>query len=216
MLVLHQAEWCPFSSAVRELLTELGLPFEARQVEPRPEQRAELQARTGTRSIPVLESDDGSVQRGTRAIFLRLMERPGWEHRAEHRRRFLEHRAARESDAVAQLVERAELRHAGAAPSWSDEDVEVRRDDREHRYELWLRGRPVGLAAYHLSDGQMAITHTEVLPACEGRGLGGRLVAAVLADARRRGLRVLPLCPFVAAYVRRHPEEADVLVGSDS
>jgi len=42
MLTLYQAEWCPFSSAVRELLTELGLDFVARQVEPWPSERARL------------------------------------------------------------------------------------------------------------------------------------------------------------------------------
>src|SRR5437867_9939277 len=60
-LTLYQAEWCPFSSAVREALTELGLTFTARQVEPWPEQREELRRMAGTDQIPVLRSEDGSV-----------------------------------------------------------------------------------------------------------------------------------------------------------
>ena len=51
-------------------------------------------------------------------------------------------------------------------------------------------------------------THTEIDAACEGRGFGTRLVRGALENARREGLHVLPLCPFVAAIVRRHPEYA--------
>ena len=51
---LYQAEWCPFSSAVREVLTELGVDYSIRQVEPLPEQRETLRSLAGTDSIPVL------------------------------------------------------------------------------------------------------------------------------------------------------------------
>ena len=53
--------------------------------------------------------------------------------------------------------------------------------------------------------------HTEVDPACEGRGFGSKLVAAVLEDVRRKGLEVVPLCPFIAHYVASHPEVHDLL-----
>ena len=53
--------------------------------------------------------------------------------------------------------------------------------------------------------------HTEVDEALEGRGLGSRLVATALEDARREGLEVVPLCPFVAAFIDRHPEYQDVV-----
>ena len=46
----------------------------------------------------------------------------------------------------------------------------------------------------------------EVLPACEGRGFGSKLVHDALDDARRQGLAIVPLCSFVAHYVERHPE----------
>lgn len=56
------------------------------------------------------------------------------------------------------------------------------------------------------------LVHTDVDPAFEGRGLGSRLIGGALADIRARGLLFVPLCPFVAAYVRRHPEYADLVV----
>jgi predicted GNAT family acetyltransferase len=56
------------------------------------------------------------------------------------------------------------------------------------------------------------LVHTEVASALEGSGLGARLVAGALVDIRRRGLRLVPRCPFVAEYVRRHPEYADLVV----
>ena len=75
MLTLYQAEWCPYSSAVREVLTELGLDFVARQVEPEPEQRERLRALAGVGTIPVLETEDGEIFRGTREIFRYLETR---------------------------------------------------------------------------------------------------------------------------------------------
>ncbi len=105
MLTLYQAEWCPFSSAVREVLTELGVDFVTRQVEPWPEERRELQALAGTDQIPVLQAEDGRLYRGTREIFAHLRELEPWQFAAEHRRRFTDHRDARESDTQGQLVE---------------------------------------------------------------------------------------------------------------
>ena len=69
MLTLYQAEWCPFSSAVREVLTELGIDFVARQVEALPEDRSALREVLGTDQIPSLVAEDGSVHIGTRRIF---------------------------------------------------------------------------------------------------------------------------------------------------
>jgi predicted GNAT family acetyltransferase len=74
------------------------------------------------------------------------------------------------------------------------------------RYELRLGGRLIGLAAYRRRDGRIAFTHTEVDESCEGRGFGSRLAAEALADARRQGLEIVPLCPFIAHYIERHPE----------
>jgi predicted GNAT family acetyltransferase/glutaredoxin len=210
-LTLYQAEWCPFSSAVREVLTELGLDFVARQVEPWPEQRDELRRVAGTDQIPVLQIEDGRFFRGARQIFGHLRERDAWRFAVEHRGRFADHRDARESDVPGQLLEYFrgidELESAIGAL----EEAEVVHVPEADRYELRLGGRLIGLAAYRRRDGRISLTHTEVDPSCEGRGFGSRLVAAALDDARRQGLEVVPLCPFVAHYVERHPEYEDLL-----
>ena len=56
---------------------------------------------------------------------------------------------------------------------------------------------------------RMLFTHTEVPPADEGKGIASRLMKEALSDARRRGFKIVPVCSFVVAYVRRHPEFAD-------
>jgi uncharacterized protein len=56
------------------------------------------------------------------------------------------------------------------------------------------------------------LVHTDVAPSAEGQGIGSRLVAGALDDIRSRGLRVVPVCPFVTAYLRRHPEQRDLVV----
>jgi uncharacterized protein len=211
VLTLYQTEWCPFSSAVREVLTELGVDFVARQVEPWPDERNELQAVAGTDQIPVLRAEDGRLYRGTREIFAHLREREPWRFAAAHRGRFADHRDARESDAPGQLVEYFQ-------PSEEPEDVDGEPADADvvdvpeaSRYELRLADRPIGLAAYRRRDGRIAFTHTEVDESCEGRGFGSRLVAAALHDARRQGLEVVPLCPFIAHFIERHPEYGELV-----
>src|SRR6476660_7406113 len=94
-LVLYQAEWCPFSSAVREVLTELGLDFVARQVEPWPEQRDPLRALAGSDQIPVLQTEGGRVFPGTAEIFAYLQGREPWPYAGVLFRRFADHRDAR-------------------------------------------------------------------------------------------------------------------------
>jgi uncharacterized protein len=211
VLTLYQAEWCPFSSAVREVLTELGIDFVARQVEPWPEQRERLRELAGTDSIPVLEAEDGTFYRGTREIFAHLREREPWRFASAHRRRHAAHRDARETDVAGQLLEYFEQTDELEAADGGPGDAVVTDAPARSRYELRLDGRLAGLAAYRRRDGVLAVTHVEVDPACEGRGFGSLLAATALDDARRQGLRVVPLCPFVAWYVRRHPEYADVV-----
>jgi uncharacterized protein len=213
VLTLYQAEWCPFSSAVREVLTELGLDFVARQVEPWPRERSELREVAGTDQIPVLQTEDGRLFHGTREIFVHLHERDPWRFATAHRRRFADHRDARESDASGQLIEyfRGTDELEAAAGSPSPADAEVVDVPEASRYELRLGGRLIGLAAYRRRDGRIAFTHTEVDESCEGRGFGSRLAEAALDDARRQGLEIVPLCPFIAHYVERHPEYQELV-----
>jgi predicted GNAT family acetyltransferase len=79
------------------------------------------------------------------------------------------------------------------------------------RYELRDGDRMIGEAAYRRRNGRMALIHTEVDEALEGRGFGSKLVRTALDDARRQGLEVVPLCPFVASFIDRHPEYQDVV-----
>ena len=81
------------------------------------------------------------------------------------------------------------------------------------RYEATLGGDPAlaSLLDYSLGKGWIALLHTEVIDGYEGQGIGSRLVSAVLDDARQRGLKVVPKCPFVARWLERHPEQQDVL-----
>jgi glutaredoxin 2 len=104
-LTLYQAEWCPFSSAVREVLTELGIDVALRQVEAWSEDRQTLRELAGTDHIPVLQAEDGTFYRGTPAIFAHLRERDRWHFSVAHRRRFAEHRNARETNLTKQLIE---------------------------------------------------------------------------------------------------------------
>ena len=69
----------------------------------------------------------------------------------------------------------------------------------------------VAFAAYLRHGGEIVFTHTEVPPALEGRGVASALARAALDDARRKGLAVIPRCPFVAAFIRRHPEYRDLV-----
>jgi uncharacterized protein len=206
VLTLYQAEWCPYSSAVREVLTELGVDFVARQVEPEPGDRTSLRELSGDDSIPVLQADDGTIVRGARQIFRYLETLPASQHADAHRRRFREHADARESDAMGQLVERFRVDRPGENVAAEPADAEVVDVPEESRYELHLGDRRIGLAAYRRHGERIAFTHTEVDSACEGRGFGSKLVHEALDDARRQGLAIVPLCSFVARFVERHPE----------
>jgi uncharacterized protein len=75
------------------------------------------------------------------------------------------------------------------------------------RYELAV-GDDLAIAAYRIEGDVIAFTHTLVPTEAEGQGVGTRLIRGALADARTRGLRVDPRCSFVAAYLKRHPNEA--------
>ena len=83
----------------------------------------------------------------------------------------------------------------------------------ELRYELFDDDELAGEIRYRRLPGALALVHTEVEP--KRKGLGTELVKGALDDLRERGLRVVPVCPFVAAYIRRHPEYADLLTEDD-
>jgi predicted GNAT family acetyltransferase len=85
--------------------------------------------------------------------------------------------------------------------------TEVRNDPEQHRYEVVKDGEVAGFAAYQeVAGSRIVFTHTEIDPKFEGQGLGTVLVKGALDDARDREQLIVPICPFVAKYVHRHPE----------
>jgi predicted GNAT family acetyltransferase len=81
----------------------------------------------------------------------------------------------------------------------------------ESRFEIRADGQLAGFAAYRLRGERIVFTHTEVDDAYEGQGLGSRLARGALDAARDRGLVVVPLCPFIAGYIRGHAEYQDLV-----
>lgn len=87
----------------------------------------------------------------------------------------------------------------------------VRDNPARHRFEIDLGDGTFAVAEYTLPAGKIMFTHTEVPPAHEGQGLGTLLIRRALASARERGLKVIPICPFFAAYIGKHAKEQDLL-----
>lgn len=86
------------------------------------------------------------------------------------------------------------------------------RNDAEHgRYVLEDDGEVVAFTEYEERHDRLIFPHTEVDPAYEGQGLGGKLVKQALDDVRAGGRQIVPLCPFVRGYVERHPEYDDLV-----
>lgn len=86
--------------------------------------------------------------------------------------------------------------------------MSVRHNQARSRYELDTE-HGIAVAVYSVHDNKAVFTHTEVPPEDEGKGLATQLVRAALDDTRRRGLKIVPACSFVVAFVRRHPEYDD-------
>jgi uncharacterized protein len=85
----------------------------------------------------------------------------------------------------------------------------VRDNTERHRFELDADNH-VAFSNYKRSDGLLTILHTEVPKELEGRGIGSALVRGLLDLARAQGLKVRAVCPFVQAYLDRHPEYSDL------
>jgi predicted GNAT family acetyltransferase len=93
-----------------------------------------------------------------------------------------------------------------------DPHMIVKDNPAELRYEAQDDdGTLVGEIRYAVEPGAVVLVHTDVEPAVEGEGVGSALVRFALDDLRARDLRVVPRCPFVAAYIRRHPEYDDLV-----
>ena len=87
----------------------------------------------------------------------------------------------------------------------------VRDNPASHRFEIDLGRGAFAIAEYTLPAGKIMFTHTEVPPQYEGRGIGTLLIEHALTAARERGLKVIPICPFFAAYIKKHADVQDLL-----
>ena len=89
--------------------------------------------------------------------------------------------------------------------------VEVRDNVEKRRFEAYVDGRLAGFSAYDLTDAGIVILHTEVDDAFEGQGVGSSLVRQMLDQIRAENdLKLTVLCPFVNAWLRRHPDYRDL------
>jgi predicted GNAT family acetyltransferase len=85
-------------------------------------------------------------------------------------------------------------------------ELRIVHDEDGHRYEAWSGDTLAGVAEYRERGDRTIFTHTEVYPAFEGHGIATALAAAAIEETVRRGRLIVPLCPFIVAYLRKHPE----------
>jgi uncharacterized protein len=80
----------------------------------------------------------------------------------------------------------------------------------QQRYELAVDGH-VAASYYEIADGVVTFVHTEVPPELGGKGIGSKLIKGALDQVRAGDLKAIAQCPFVKAYIEKHPEYADLL-----
>lgn len=90
--------------------------------------------------------------------------------------------------------------------------VSLTNNTAQHRYEIASDGVLAGFAEYNLvGNDAILFTHTEILPAFEGQGLGSQLARYALEDVKTQKKMAIPVCKFIAGYIRRHPEYLDIV-----
>jgi len=94
--------------------------------------------------------------------------------------------------------------------SINPENLDIRDNPAQHRYEARLDGH-LAIVTYRREEGQSTFIHTVVSPTLEGHGVASRLVRAALDDARQQNLAVIPRCPYMVVFIRRHPEYIDLV-----
>lgn len=92
----------------------------------------------------------------------------------------------------------------------SEPEILVADNPEAGRFEARLGGA-TAVSEYKLASDVMIFTHTEVPQELEGKGVGSALVRGALDHARAHGYKVAPICPFVAAWIRRHSEYGDLI-----
>lgn len=81
-----------------------------------------------------------------------------------------------------------------------------------NQYEFHIDGYIPKIEYVKSANGEIYLTHTEVPYELEGRGIGSQLAYKVLEDIKTQGLRLVPLCPFVAGYIKKHPEWKEIVM----
>jgi predicted GNAT family acetyltransferase len=87
---------------------------------------------------------------------------------------------------------------------------EIVNNTSKHRYELTVDGH-IAATYYKIADGVITFVHTEVPPELGGKGIGSKLIKAALDQVRSDGLKVIPECPFVKAFIEKHAAYQDLL-----
>jgi uncharacterized protein len=103
------------------------------------------------------------------------------------------------------------LREIESGSAGESGDPVVLDDPDNDRYVIEVEGDRVGLTEYHLRNSHYFFVHTETDPAYSGRGLATRLIRSALDDVRSQEGSVVPICPFVASFIKRHPEYDDLV-----
>ncbi len=89
--------------------------------------------------------------------------------------------------------------------------LEFTNDEAARRWEARLDGELAGYAEYRLGRSRVVFTHTVVDERFEGRGIGSGLAKKALDAAVAAQMRIVPYCPFISAYLRRHHEYDDLV-----
>jgi predicted GNAT family acetyltransferase len=92
-----------------------------------------------------------------------------------------------------------------------DPQLRIADNAERHRFEAFLGDEKAGYSEYELRPDRVVFDHTVVRPQFEGQGIGSRLARFAVDDARSRGLRITPVCPFIRAWLRRHPEYDEIV-----
>lgn len=92
-----------------------------------------------------------------------------------------------------------------------DQQLTVRKNEQESRYEAYFGEELAGFADYEIGEGTVSFPHTVTQPEFGGRGVASQLARHSLEDVRSQGLKAVPVCAFYVGYVKKHPEFQDLL-----
>jgi uncharacterized protein len=100
---------------------------------------------------------------------------------------------------------------SAAEPAHEADASVVTDNPAQSQFEIHVGGERAGRVQYHLNGDALTLIHTEVSDEFQGLGLASKLARAVVDSARERGLAVLPYCPYIAGWIRKHPDYRDLV-----